>query len=219
MKTALLAILIFLHPGCRQHHPLNILAIGDSNGASPIGWVYQLKEAHPGNSYFNCSTGGNTIGFDNLGKKSLNTLANIENYLRNAEDSLKKLDKILIMLGTNDCKAVFDTLQHEVPVNLDKLIYYVKNYPYKSGTSPEIILISPPPIGNDSILLPKYFGGMERLQKLLPHYRDIAKKYGCRYIDIFNPLKEDFLELTEDGIHLNEAGYKKAAVIIGQYLE
>jgi lysophospholipase L1-like esterase len=195
--------------------PLNILVIGDSNGASQRGWVYQLDRLRNGSDrLINYSIGGNTIGFDNLGRDTLNTLKNISRYIVNAEDSIQRLDKILICLGTNDCKAVFDTLQSQVSLNLEKLILSIRNHPYSMGNKPDIVIITPPPIADDSLLLPKYFGGKERLEKLLPFYRIIANKYGCRYVDIYHPLSTDFKSFTLDGIHLNEPGSLRAAEII-----
>ncbi|MBN2215388.1 MAG: SGNH/GDSL hydrolase family protein [Bacteroidales bacterium] len=199
--------------------PLNIMIIGDSNGASEKGWVYQLDKLRHGTDHLiNYSIGGNTIGFDNLGRDTLNTLKNINGYIKNAEDSLQYLDKILICLGTNDCKAVFDTLQSEVPLNLEKLILIIRDHPFCSDIIPDIVLITPPPVAVDSLLLPKYFGGKKRLEKLLPHYRIIADKYGCLYVDIYHPLSGDFTSYTVDGIHLNEAGSIRAAEIINEMI-
>lgn len=214
---------VFLLMSCHQSYmdkPLNIVIIGDSNGASETGWVYQLdKLRNKGDILINHSIGGNTIGFDNLGRDTLNTLKNINGYIRIAEDSVRMIDKVLICLGTNDCKAVFDTLQSLVPVNLEKLIQAVRDYPYAAETIPEIVLITPPPIAEDSVLLPKYKGGKERLKNLLPGYRMIADKYDCRYADIYHPLVSDFMSLTEDGIHLNETGSLKAAEIINEAMK
>ncbi len=212
----LLFILFIVSCGpSRMDKSLNILVLGDSNGASRRGWVYQLDSLRRGSDNFiNYSTGGNTIGFDNLNRETLNTLKNINRYIKNAEDSVRMIDGILICLGTNDCKAVFDSLQSHVPVSLDKLVQAVRNYPYAAGNMPAIVLITPPPIADDSVLLPKYHGGRARLERLLPAYRIIADKYDCLFVDIFHPLAEDFMLLTEDGIHLNEEGSLRAAEII-----
>lgn len=215
----LLYILLFI--SCNSPDgSLNILIIGDSNGASGEGWVFQLEQLRGGSDHFiNYSIGGNTIGFDNLDRDTLNTLKNINGYIRNAEDSVSTIDKILICLGTNDCKAVFDTLQSLVPVNLDKLIQAVRNYPYAAENKPGIVLITPPPIANDSMILPKYHGGSERLERLLPVYRKVAEKYNCRYVDIYHPLADDFNSLTVDGIHLNKEGSVMVAEIINRSMQ
>jgi lysophospholipase L1-like esterase len=218
----ILLVMLFAIYGYQSHMDkhMNILVIGDSNGASGTGWVIQLQKLlNHSDILINYSIGGNTIGFDNLDRDTLNTLKNIGNYIKNAEDSVKTLDKILICLGTNDCKAVFDSLQSLVPVNLEKLVQAIRNYPFAAETIPAIVLITPPPIASDSILLPKYFGGRERLEKLLPSYRIVADKYNCLYVDIYHPLVKDFMSFTTDGIHLNETGSATAAEIINEAIK
>ena len=63
-----------------QNLPLKILAIGDSNGEFDFGWVAQLQKIRSVDKIVNTSISGNTIGFDNLGRKQLNTLKNIDSY-------------------------------------------------------------------------------------------------------------------------------------------
>jgi len=194
------------------------IVLGDSNGAFDSGWVYQLSKIHPEINFINFSIPGNTIGFDNLGKDTLNTLKNIYKYLDKAYQITDRIDIILIMLGTNDCKAIFESVQNKVLVNLDSLLKILINYKY-SHKKPTIVLITPPPAGNDSILLPKYHGISDRLQKLVPKYRAIAKKNKIYYIDIYNPLKKDFYKLTTDGIHFKTVGYIEMANIIDNSLK
>jgi hypothetical protein len=60
-----------------KEKPLKIFTLGDSNGALPFGWVNQLKKIRPDDTIFDISISGNTIGFNNNGRASLNTLSNI----------------------------------------------------------------------------------------------------------------------------------------------
>jgi len=195
-----------------------VMVLGDSNGAFDSGWVYQLSRIHPEINFINFSIAGNTIGFDNLNKDSLNTLKNIYKYLNKTFEITNKLDMILIMLGTNDCKAIFDTLQNEVINNMDSLIKILVKYEYPVK-KPDIVLITPPPAGNDSILLSKYYGISKRLDKLIPEYKRIARKYKIYYIDIYTPLQKDFYKITTDGIHFKTEGYIKIAEIINNSLK
>lgn len=196
----------------------NVMVLGDSNGAFDSGWVYQLSRLHPEINFINFSISGNTIGFDNLNKDTLNTLKNIYKYLKEGLEINNQIDIILIMLGTNDCKAIFDTLQPKVVKNLDSLINILVNYKYPIKR-PDIVLITPPPAGDDSILQPKYYGILNRLKNLIPEYKEIALKYKIYFIDIFTPLEKDFYKLTTDGIHFKTIGYIKIAEIIDNYLK
>lgn len=185
----------------------NIVIIGDSNGASPIGWVVKLDSMLDGQAILNYSVAGNTIGFDNLGRESLNALKNINRNLSNADSTLEQIDMVIVALGTNDCKVVFDSLLTIVPDNMRKLIAIIKNYPYKNHKIPKILIVSPPEVGPDSTLLPKYFGIGKRLDYLLVQFEKLAEETNCEYLDIRITTSPEFENLTADGIHFNDKGY------------
>lgn len=196
-----------------------IVTIGDSNGAAAFGWVNQLKVIRPQDSIFNYSIGGNTIGFDNLEREELNALKNIDQNLVNARKRSDSgvLDDVIIMLGTNDCKLVFDGRRDEILGNLENLIKRIKAF--QPEESMNIYIVTPPPIGPDSILLEKYQGGDTRVQALLPGYLDIALKTGSAFVNIYQELKPDFENLNTDGIHLNEKGSKLVARALNPFLD
>ncbi|MCJ7446255.1 MAG: GDSL-type esterase/lipase family protein [Bacteroidales bacterium] len=184
-----------------KDRPLKILTLGDSNGALPYGWVHQLKMIMPGDSIFNISISGNTIGFNNLGRTSLNTLSNIGTYMGKAHNQLGKIDAVIIMLGTNDCKAVFKDSLSFVPGNMRKLIVEIKNAARLHRGKPVILIVTPPPFGSDDMLEEKYKGGLERiawLNKELLKVADAEKTYS---INSFNILLPVFRNLTTDGVH------------------
>lgn len=195
----------------------NFLAIGDSNGAMDGGWVDQLKKRRPGDRFINTCVSGNTIGFDNLGKEELNTLKNADQYIGRANS---RLDAVLILLGTNDCKADFDSRAGEVPQNLDKLIGKIRQELSRRPAlgSPPIYIISPPPYGDDKMLAPKYQGGAKRVAKLSVEFRKIAAKNGVRYIDVHDKLKPVFPYISPDGVHLSDEGQKILAAMLDESL-
>lgn len=199
----------------------NILAIGDSNGAGGHGWVVQLKKIMPEAYIVNTSTPGNTIGFDNNGSERLNTLKNIRNYLSKAQSSVPgdAIHHIVILLGTNDCKAVFEQRWNEVPENLEKLIQDIHTYFEKETGKPTVTVVSPPPYGDDSVLKPKYAGGNKCIQILIPSYKKIAEQYKCNWVNIYSLLYPDFQELSNDGVHLTEEGQAIIAQAIKDAIE
>lgn len=196
-----------------------ILAIGDSNGALEEGWVNQLRNINFRDHIYNTCVSGNTIGFDNLGRKSLNTLANSDRYLEAANQALGGIDQILIMLGTNDCKAVFDDSLTQVPKNLERLIRQIKAHPVYQRDQPEIYIISAPPYAPDSELIPKYHGGAADIAWLFPRFRDVAEQQGCKFIDIYSSLRPKWGEMSEDGIHLIPEGQRWIAEMVRESLE
>ena len=196
----------------------NIVTIGDSNGANEQGWVNQLRKIRPNDSIYNYSISGNTIGFDNLGNERLNTLKNAQRYLLDAQTrSRGSIDDIMILLGTNDCKKVFSDQVEDVVANMKNLINQVKQ---NMGASEyHIYLVTPPPIGADSVLQDKYKGGDSRIRELLPEFMKIALEADLMFVDIYHELKPQFDEYHTDGIHLNSKGSSLVASAISGFLD
>jgi lysophospholipase L1-like esterase len=198
---------------------LKILTIGDSNGAMADGWVTQLKKIRPDDTILNISVSGNTIGYNNLGRSSLNTLANIGNYMEKAYEKLGRIDIIIIMLGTNDCKAVFKDSLSFVPGNMRKLITGIKNKAKLHKDKPAIFIVSPPPFGTDDMLTEKYTGGLERVKWLNEELPKVTAEEKVRYINSFRILLPVFRNLTTDGVHLNSDGQSIIAFIIEENIK
>ncbi len=196
-----------------------ILAIGDSNGAFDFGWVNQLAYLRFNDQVYNTAISGNTIGFDNLNNKRLNTLRNVNNYIDSAVSHLNGLDAIVVMLGTNDCKAVFKDSLQKVPENMKTLITEIKSHPDYQKFLPDIFIVSPPPFGPEEMLTEKYREGEKRIESLVLEFRNIAKKEGCIFIENYEEIKGVFKYLTTDGIHLKPEGQKLIATIIDKKIE
>ncbi len=192
----------------------NVLVIGDSNGAIEEGWVNQLKEKRFSDFIYNTSVSGNTVGFDNLGKKELNTLCQVTRYMYEAEKALKGMDKIIVMLGTNDCKAVFKDSLKMVPGRMKALLEKIKAHPIYQKYHPEIFVVSPPPYAGDDKLIEKYTGGSSRVAWLNPQLKKVAEKEGCHFIDIYSQLLPLWNNVTDDGIHLTAPGQKIIAGMV-----
>lgn len=202
-----------------KNNSLNILAIGDSNGALPEGWVTQLKKLRSNDSIFNISVSGNTIGFYNNGRKSLNTLANIGAYMNKAYAKLGKIDIVIMMIGTNDCKSVFRDSLSVIPGNMKKLIDEIKlNVRIHKG-KPLIFIVSPPPFGPDELIGEKYAGGLNRVRQLNETLAALAADENIQFIDSFHILLPVFNTLSADGVHLIPDGQMMIARIIQENLK
>ena len=123
---------------------------------------------------------------------------------------------MLILLGTNDCKAVFDDRLKEVPKNLEKLIKQVRE---KTKGESKIFVVTPPPCGPEQLLKEKYKGSIDRIRFLKKEFEKVAKKTGVEFIDIHSPLEKAFENLTDDEIHLSEEGQIIIAKIINERLD
>jgi lysophospholipase L1-like esterase len=193
----------------------NILVLGDSNGAIEHGWVNQLKAIRPADQFTNTCISGNTIGFDNLDRQELNALKNVDAAFAKAPS---KPDAIIVMLGTNDCKAIFAAKVKEVPGNLEKLILKIREKTGEKKQPIPIFIVSPPPFSEDASLTEKYKGGARRIEYLIPEFRKVAEKTKCHFIDTHSKIKSVYKYLTPDGIHLSEQGQYLLASIINEQM-
>ena len=197
-----------------------VLTIGDSNGQNKDGWVGQLRRMMPESDFVNFSQGGRTIGFDNLGRKDLNALRNIDDYLDQAQQEAGRegYDYLVVCLGTNDTKKVFADRQEEVVANFEELLLKIKNHPLVKSTKTKLIFVTPPPMRTYGIL-EKYEGGNERLENLLPQLMSIARTNNFEVIDVYHPLMGIVDYYAKDGIHMAGAGQEIiASKIIEQLL-
>jgi lysophospholipase L1-like esterase len=194
-----------------------ILTIGDSNGAGPGKWPDKLQGVlGKGYKIVNNSESGRTIGFDNLGTERLNTLKQIDYILDAAvkENSGNAFDMVLICLGTNDCKAIFDSLQSEVAPNLAKLVGKISAFDFPEKKTPRVVIISPPPYGKASANTTKYHGADKRVARLVPQFRDMAEKTHLGFIDLYSPLVDTVDKCTVDGVHFTDEGYDQITSLI-----
>ena len=203
-----------------KNRPKTLITIGDSNGASKTGWVNQLQSLRPKDTILNYSKSGNTIGFDNLDNTQLNTLRQIDTYLKDATEKIAGIpvDEILINLGTNDSKAIFEAKKSEVPGLLTALIQQIQKFPFDQIVPPRITVISPPPYGPDAVLQEKYHGGAARVELLVPAFYQVARATGSSFIDIHSLLIDDYSELAPDGVHMAEEGQQRIAHAINEFL-
>ncbi|NLO70484.1 MAG: SGNH/GDSL hydrolase family protein [Porphyromonadaceae bacterium] len=217
MKKIGLFLIIILAIQCTERPGNNhLLIIGDSNGAAKDGWVTELMKLRAYDLFLNLSIAGNTIGFDNLDKDTLNTKKNIASYLERGKDSLERVDKILIWLGTNDCKTVFKDNQDVVINNLDTILSIIDAYPFKK--KPRVYLIAPTPFAPDSLLSEKYHGGEERLSRLIPQMAETAQRRDVPFLNLHDSILAEYPQMHKDGVHLNEYGAAKAAKIINTFI-
>jgi len=171
----------------------------------------------------NKSISGNTIGFDNLDQEKLNTLKNIDRYLDEAFKELgegKKFDFVIMVLGTNDTKKVFENRQKEVPENMVLLIHKIKDYITSHNMIlPRICIVTPSPMDEEKADKVKYGGGDGRIQKNNIEFKRIAKENKIDFLDTYSLLKPGISEKTLDGVHLVEKAQIQVGTEIVKYIK
>lgn len=201
---------------------LNIITIGDSNGAFSFGWPQQLMKLLPYSTIVNKSIAGNTIGFDNLGRTDLNTLRNIDSDLENACKKLGKdqhPDYLFIGLGTNDTKQIFKNRQSEVSANFSKLLDKIKVwFDLHRIKSPRICIITPSPMDDQKIDTVKYGGGSQRIQLNNIAFKKVTEQQHVGFLDTYDVLKNNISNNTIDGIHLKPKMQFELASLLVNYI-
>lgn len=179
-----------------------VLNLGDSNSSFEYSWPQLLAKQSLRLKVQNYGIPGNTVGFDNLGQKRLNTLANIDSLLVQVAKKITTLDYVIVNLGTNDCKAIFDNQQNEAKKNFDKLIKKLETSALTKKS--KIIVLSIPPADMTKVS-EKYYGMDRRITDLNEYYKkQVVSKKNIFFLDIYSLLQPDIASYTEDGVHLNE---------------
>lgn len=130
-------------------------------------------------------------------------------------ESHEPVDKLVLMLGTNDCKKIYNASATVVGLGIQRIIKSVR----QQHPELDILLISPIHLGED-VWREEYdpeFGreSIETSKQLKEEYHKIADKYNCKFLaasDIASPS-------VIDQEHLNEEGHLALAKAIYEYVK
>ncbi len=205
----LLLSLLFCLTACpKSLGKKRILIIGDSNAAGQ-GWAFQFQQIRNGGPLVNTAAGGNTIGFDGMDDPKLNTLNQLVVHLRRGYAEMGGMDEIIIGLGTNDCKQIYERATAERHVNYRKLINDITAFFAERGQElPRIVLVSPPPIASDDDVIDEFNGAAACVAEMGAFLRKLALEKGFCYVDLLENPGSSLLDNSTDGIHFNALGYE-----------
>lgn len=197
----------------------SILVFGDSNshGTTPLAHLGQLGrfppegrwptvmakilsarlpgtevvvEGHPGRT---------TVHDDPIDGAHKNGLSALPAML----ESHRPLDLVVIMLGTNDCKARFGLRGWDIAAGVGKLAQVVRaSTSGPGGAAPDVMLVAPVPVEESGVLAEMFQGGPIRSRAIAPALRVEAERLGCGFFDAGRITAVDPL----DGVHLTAEG-------------
>ena len=153
--------------------------------------------------------GGRTTVFDDPIHGGLAAI----DYISPCLLSHEPVDLLIIMLGTNDTKERFGVSAAAIGIAMQRLIRQVQNTLCWSPTGPNILLVAPPPIGEQLNDPAMGAGCAEKSRGLAGSFAEAAKATGVRFMDAadcdFN--KVDFMHLSRTG-H-SQLAHKVAAIV------
>lgn len=122
-------------------------------------------------------------------------------YLQPCLESHAPIDLVILMLGTNDLKTKFSVNAFDIAQSIGVLAYTIqKSGSGPKGTSPEVLIMCPPPLGKLSYLADLFDDGIEKSKDLALNYKKVARLHGCSFMDVGEIIKPSNI----DGVHYNE---------------
>ncbi len=199
---------------------ITVLCFGDSNthGSRPDGsyryaaderWTGRLQNKL-GSSYYVIEEGlgGRTTNLEHprTEKPGRNGLA----YFRSCLESHEPLDVVIVMLGTNDFKNVYDRSAAGVADVLEEYLDSVK----ETSKNAKVILVSPSYITATEPV--EYYDAEseKKSRELAPEIGSLAKKRGVVFLDAGK-----IVQTGEDGLHWDTASNEKFAEAIKEVFE
>ena len=200
-----------------------IMVFGDS-----LSWGYQPGSHHQrfdaqtrwtgrlqmllGDDYEIIEENLNSRGIENgdprLGKEGRRAL----DYIEPALDSQDPLDMVIVLLGTNELKNEMNMTAEQVGENMEKLLNIITTRASQfRGTTPQVLLLSPPTINEDTEYCragDKYLGATEKSKLLVVVYERLAAKLGVGFIAL------DSIVAGVDGIHIDAEQHAKVADLV-----
>jgi len=199
----------------------SILAFGDSNtwGLIPgtkkrypwgVRWTSLVQEELKENRIIEDGLCGRTTVFED----QLRPFRKGAEVLPLTLEGNYPLDGAIIMLGTNDCKTMFNASEHVIGLGLEKCLDELEKYLLPE----QILVISPISLGED-VWRPEKdpefdSSSVETSINLRQEYERIAKRRGNRFLAASDVAGASIV----DDEHMDEEGHKALAFAIVQKL-
>jgi lysophospholipase L1-like esterase len=192
-----------------------IVCYGDSNtwGRFPrenryprsMRWTHILQNLL-GTEYEVISEGlpGRTFASVNPEKPFLTGITHLKSII----ETHNPIDLMIVMLGTNDVKLMYNLTPEGIAKHLEETIIFIQK------DIKNVLVICPPeiiiPENND--LKAEFIKGPEISKLLPPLYRAVAEKYGCGFINA----SEYIVSSKIDGFHWDASEHAKFAKVVAE---
>jgi len=135
--------------------------------------------------------------------------------------SHEPVDLLIIMLGTNDCKRKYAYSAMDIAWEMQRFLEKVLTHRhFQCADGYQVLLMAPPPITGaiQTSWLGDVFGydeGRRKSQQLAGHFRGLAARYGCLFLDA-----GEFAAASDlDGIHLDAENQRKLGEAVARFVK
>jgi lysophospholipase L1-like esterase len=121
------------------------------------------------------------------------------------------VDRLVIMLGTNDLKARFGVGPAEIAVSVERLVRTAFAFCTDTGRPvPRILVVAPAPAVDVAGLDESFRGGPEKSRRLGPLLREAADRLGADFLDA-----GEHIQVSDvDGVHLDPDAHRALAAAV-----
>ena len=142
-------------------------------------------------------------------------------YILPCLESHTPLDLLIVMLGTNDCKQKYAYSAMDIAWEMRRFLEKVLTHRhFQCADGYQVLLMAPPPITGaiQTSWLGDVFGydeGRRTSQQLAGHFRGLAARYGCLFLDA-----GEFAAASDlDGIHLDAENQRKLGEAVARFVK
>ena len=142
-------------------------------------------------------------------------------YILPCLESHTPLDLVIVMLGTNDCKQKYAYSAMDIAWEMRRFLEKVLTHRhFQCADGYQVLLMAPPPITGaiQTSWLGDVFGydeGRRKSQQLAGHFRGLAARYGCLFLDA-----GEFAAASDlDGIHLDAENQRKLGEAVARFVK
>jgi lysophospholipase L1-like esterase len=129
-------------------------------------------------------------------------------YLPPCLESHKPVDLVVLMLGTNDLKAMFNLPPGEIAAGVESLVKLLEQSDAgPNARAPRVLLVCPPAVGKfrQHDREEKFPDAAARSKRLPDYYKAIAAMHGCAYLNS----QDVVMPSPVDGLHLAAGEHEK----------
>lgn len=129
-------------------------------------------------------------------------------------DSQYPLDVIVLSLGLNEIKSIYDWTALDVAKKMGRMIDAIQERkPNFHESNPRIVLLSQPEVASTGAWGDLWVGSDEKSRELFAAYRQLAAEKGVEFIDASSVFVD-----AKDGVHIDAQNHGAMAELVARHL-